>query len=541
MRKPAHSVCSIGSSKEAGMASNTGIDPLRGRPTPGIASTEEKIQKRKIDALRRGVHRIKSGSEPAFNVHLIGVGNAGTAVVSKCLDALSRETLNADGSRLSVLGIDVGPSINLDAIREHAVRLTGSNVDIQALQLDASTADELVESLSHYPGFLKLEYPFSDDTPSFKPWVTRVDEIRGADGAMQRAIAKAVYGRAYYDGKRPAAQALKRFAQSVSGASTDPLVCICFGLAGGTGSGIVVDLARHLSNVRFGRRMLVVGLGIAPCDGDAKRHMGGHIFPVLNELDCLSDEAKSRGAVAAYGDLYRNPFTAGFLLVPQQHVWDAKHDLKETHERVDRELVSLITARNGSNLWETLRLLNWIAAPSTQHSASRTQYGTKWIHLFGFTDSDDGPVKLDGELPMKLGLLPSYRPEFIEAKVTFNASKDRKDLGKKVGKIFGPEIEPEISDGDLEGSVQFVLPQISKTDLKLFSQARSAYDAQDVKSRTYGHSWLLEHGVVLCEPSASQAGMTGARLWGADYPMGVSFALVRGEIETQPEALQAAG
>lgn len=523
------------------MASNTGIDPLRGRPTPGIASTEEKIQKRKIDALRRGVHRIKSGSEPAFNIHLVGIGSAGTAVVSKCLDALPKDALNADGARLSVLGVDVGDSIHLEAIRQHGTRFVGPNVDIQALQLDVPSGEDLVESLSRYPDFLKLEYPFSDDTPSFKPWVTREDEIQDTDGGMRRAIAKALYGRAYYDGERPAAQALKRFAQSVSGGSTDPLVCICFGLGGGAGSGIVVDLARHLSNVRFGRRMLVVGVGIAPCDGDAQRHTGGHIFPVLNELDCLNDEAKSRGAVAAYGELYRNPFTAGFLLVPQQHVWDARRDLEATHERVDQELVSLITARNGANLWETLRLLNWIAAPSTQHSASRTQYGAKWIHVFGFADSDDGPVALDADLPKRIGLLPTYRAEFIEARVTLKAQKDRKNFGKQIDRIFEPTIESEISDGDREGSVQFVLPQASKTDLKIFSQARSAYDAQNERSRMYGHSWLLEHGVVLCEPSASYEGIAGARLWGANYSTGLSYGSVRGEEVPRDEALQAAG
>ena len=64
----------------------------------------------------------------------------------------------------------------------------------------------------------------------------------------------------------------------------------------------------------------------------------------------MSDETKNRGVVAACGDLYRNPFTAGFLLVPQQHVWGATENLQATHDRVDDELASLIASRNGANL-----------------------------------------------------------------------------------------------------------------------------------------------------------------------------------------------
>tara|TARA_B110000503_G_scaffold110717_1_gene165645 strand:+ start:358 stop:489 length:132 start_codon:yes stop_codon:yes gene_type:complete len=39
-----------------------GLDLLRGRPTPAISSTDAKLQQRKLDALRRGVHRISDTS-----------------------------------------------------------------------------------------------------------------------------------------------------------------------------------------------------------------------------------------------------------------------------------------------------------------------------------------------------------------------------------------------------------------------------------------------------------------------------------------------
>ncbi len=164
------------------------------------------------------------------------------------------------------------------------------------------------------------------------------------------------------------------------------MVAVIFGAGGGTGSGMVVDLARHLSNVVFGRQALTVGIGILPCDGDKPQHRGGALYATLNEFDCLSDETKNQGVVAACGELFRNPFTAGVILVPQQPAWVATGDLAKTQARVSQEIAALVTARGGANLWETLRLLNWVAAPSTQHSAARTPWGAHWIHMLGFAD-----------------------------------------------------------------------------------------------------------------------------------------------------------
>jgi hypothetical protein len=53
------------------MASNTGIDLMRGRPTPGIASTEEQIQRRQLDSLKRGIHRIDDKSAIPYRIHLV--------------------------------------------------------------------------------------------------------------------------------------------------------------------------------------------------------------------------------------------------------------------------------------------------------------------------------------------------------------------------------------------------------------------------------------------------------------------------------------
>ena len=112
-----------------------------------------------------------------------------------------------------------------------------------------------------------------------------------------------MYAKSYYDGDREMRTVLRRFADAVDRSPGQSVVALVFGLGGGTGSGMTVDLARHLSNVMFGRRVLVVGIAVAPCDGDDEVHRGSSLYPALNELDCMGDESKNEGVVAVWGDL----------------------------------------------------------------------------------------------------------------------------------------------------------------------------------------------------------------------------------------------
>jgi hypothetical protein len=219
-------------------------------------------------------------------------------------------------------------------------------------------------------------------------------------------------------------------------------------------------------------------------------------------------------------------------------VWAGSKDLGSTHARVDEELASLITARNGANLWEMLRLLNWVAAPTTQHSAARTPYGTRWIHMLGFADVEGKKIPIDSRLQERLGLLSTYRPEFIEARIVSTSDVKGERAAKKLNSAFSPVIEPEVTGGGRAESVQFVLPQVSKTDLKLFVDARNAYDTKTYEEKILDHSWLLERGVMLCEPSTKLDGMAGASLSGKGSWVAVPYASLRGE-EGQKVAVEA--
>lgn len=519
------------------MAVAAGIDLMRGRPTPAIGSTEAKLQQRKLDALRRGVHRIADADSLPYGVHVIGVGGAGVRVVAQMLRDAPLDLLANKGSRLTALAIDIGNNDDaaLAEVRALASKFPAERSQVETLALALPTAEALAHTLKHYRSHLELEYPMLQGSAAFEPWLDDSLVMPAAGQPVPRALAKAVYGQAYYEADRPMSAALKRFAASTNATQGDAVVCIVFGLGGGTGSGIALDLARHLSSGLFGRRVLVTGVGVAPCDGDAPVHRGGQLFPVLNELDALCDEAQNRGVVQACGELYKNPFTAGFLVVPQQAVFAQTKNLAATHARVDREIAALLTRRHGANLWEVLRLLNWVAAPSTQHSAARTPWGSQWMHVLGFEDAARSALQVAPDLPRRLGLLPGYAPEFIEMRVG-EVGDAAVAWARALDAAFAPEAATSVAGGGAAGSIQYLLPRVGKTDFGLFFDVRDAYDQLAPAERVLSHSLLLERGVVLCEPSTRIDGMAGAGLGGGSGWVAIAFDEMRGPSQRHPVA-----
>jgi hypothetical protein len=423
---------------------------------------DDKVQRRKLDALRRGVHRISSEAALTSTTHVVGIGKAGAGAIAETL-----RSLDPAAPKFSALAIDIGDQ-DLAPLRALAAGIPAERAEITIAALDVPARDALMTGLRRYPEFLKLEYPLFPWGGSCEPWLPPSVDLPAAGSHFKRAVAKAIYGLAYYDAPRRLQRVLRRFAAGVEAAKSQAVVAIVFALGGGTGSGIAVDLGRHLSCGMFGRRVLVAGIGIATCGGDSPHHQGGHLFAGLNELDCLGDESKNRGVVASCGELFRNPFTAGFIIIPQQHGWEATRNLKQTQLRGNREIAALVGSRNGANLWETLRLLNWVAAPSTQHSAARTPWGPRWVHMLGFADDAGRPIAVGPDLPQRLGLLGDYTPEFIELRVADATDPGAVAAAKGLEEAFAPQVPPQVVGGGREGSIQFILPSIAKTNLGVF-------------------------------------------------------------------------
>lgn len=494
------------------------------------AELDAKLQQRKLDALKKGIHKLRGKDVTAFSVHIVGIGTAGCEIIAQTLADLPQDYFSDERVRFTALAIDIGDD-TLAKVRSAAARVVSPQAQIDTVSIDVPAPAALQETLARCPEFLQLEYPLYVWNNNFRPWIAGDMTYPSAADPTPRALAKALYARSYYDGARPLSAALRKFAESVDATPLESVVCVIFGLGGGTGSGIAADLSRHLSNVVFGHRVLVVGLGIAPCEGDVEAHRASQLFPVLTELDCMLDDVKNRGVTTAFGELYRNPYTGGFLVVPQQHLWDATHDLAATHQRIDKELASFVTGNHGMTLWETLRLLNWVSAPSTQHSAARTPYGDRWVHALVLW-SLDGDVKGDEPPPFsaaQFGIRPGYRPEFVEIRVQNSADPKVVKLSSAIEQTFKPEVTPQLSSGSKTGSAHFVLPRLKKTELDVFFQAREAYDQGSPGARIASHAWLLELGVALCEPGTRIEGMAGASLWNDGSWIAIPYAAIRGD------------
>ena len=495
-----------------------------------------------MEALKRGgVHRVKEKVPMPTAVHLVGIGKVGADFIAQSIREAPSDFLEDSRKRFTALAVDIGDQ-DLQPLSELAETLPSEQAQVRTLALEVPSRNELFSSLRRYREFLKLEFPRYYWNPNYEPWLPEDLKIPAPGELFPRALAKAIYGKSYYEEPEGIQQELEAFAKSVDASQCQSVVCIVFGLGDSTGNGIVVDLARHLANVKFGRRALVLGIGIVPCEGDSEYQQGADLFPVLNELDCMLDQEKNKGVVQVWGDLYRDPFTAGFLMVPQKPVWQKTGDIAATRQRVYSELGSFLFGNQSLDLYESLRFLNWVGASPSQHAAARSQYGKQWCHIFGFADLDSD-VEVHS-LPDQLGLVgESYSPDFFELRTSAlkSADLDKKllELAGKMSKVFSPLLEPSIiqSEGSakpdgmalLRASVQFILPGASKTDLEVFFKARDSYDELQWDEKLLMHSWLLELGVMLSEPAIRFDGMAGECLWGCACWVVVPYDQIRGE------------
>jgi hypothetical protein len=474
----------------------------------------------------RGVHRITEHEGP-FSFHIVGLGQTGANVIAQLLNSPPKGLLEDPRTRFTALAIDIGDQ-QLQGVRQAAGGLAMDRAQVKTVALPVPSRSDLFGSLRRYREFLKMEYPRYYWNPNYEPWLPSDFPLPAPGEHFPRAVAKALYGIEYYqDGE--VAKELESFASSVEASQTTPLVVIVFSLAGGTGSGIVVDLARHLSSIKLGRRPWVVGIGVLPCDADADEVRDGRLFTVLNELDCMIDTEKNRGVMAVWGDLYKNPFTGGFFVVPQNGVQRKAGDLAVTHRHVNEGLAAFLAGDNSTHLYETLKLLNWLSVPADRwHPAIRGEPTDHWINVLSVRRPEDLDTLGDLELANQVDV------GYAEARVfgaQATAAEAEARVKSEIKRAVATQVEPGVvhfADTAYDGATLFV-PRLTKLDLGAFVPARDAYDTLTWEEKLLRHSWLLDLGVMLCEPSIRFEGMGGECIWGCACWVVVPHAQIRGE------------
>ncbi|GAB7054674.1 MULTISPECIES: tubulin-like doman-containing protein [Paenibacillus] len=526
-----------------------------------------------------------SGMQSPHSIHVVGIGRTGVGFVDAMLREGEVEDLLEDPrARFSALAIDIGEQDMVRA-RDYAQgfleRLEERNIPrdrarIRTVSLEVPSKEELFGSLARYPEFLKREFLRYDWNPDYEPWLPDNIEIPKPGEHFPRALAKAIYGKNYYDGPQLLKRELKDFVQSVDQTRLPSMVLVCFSMGGGTGSGIAVDLARHLSTVHFGRRVPVIGVGVMPCSADDEKYRGASLFATLNELDCMIDDDKNKGVTQVWGDLYANPFTGGFFVANMEHVWQriSRYTdlgvpavrqglrLQVTNKFLADSFVRFAAHDSGRTLFRALRPCGFTGAPhETVSSKARnfTLYNLAKLTHPGVQVLPGEPLNkwrqilsdwLDHTEEWS-GLVEGFKTDYAEVHIhapryVWNESVDRK-LADTMNKHLLDSDEATLRTfhheffDHLTSYLDILLPGLAKTDLRLFWESRKRYANAAREEKLLNHSWLLDLGVLLSERSSQMKDMAGERLWGDDSWVAVPYDQLQGDVlppATRREILQ---
>ena len=520
------------------------------------------------------IYHSATGVQSPHCMHAIGIGRTGMVYIEALLRTGEIEDLLTDSrATFAAMVVDIGDQdmgVVTDYANSFKKRLESRGIPIerfqfQAIALPVPPKDEFFEGMNRTREFLKLEYPRYYWNPNFESYVPHKYEMPKAGNHFPRAVAKGIYANAYYAGERPMDVALRKFVDQVEKATLPSMVMVCFGMAGGVGSGIVVDLARHLSNVKLGRRIPVIGVGQLSHSGDdPSYHNNATQYTTLNDLDCMLDDDKNAGVTAVWGDLYRSPFTGGFFVVNPEQSWQRLTAYTTTGEKeVRQNFKQMVTNRfvadsfmrfavleHGRVLFRALRPAGFTGAPHETLSAK----SRNWT-LFNVAKlSHPGVQVLPGEagskwdavlaqwiefLPKYDGLKDAFQTDYAEVHV--HASRDMNN--ELLNKAFKDQVTKSYLM-DSESSIQMfnheffdtltayaniILPGVAKTDLNAFWESQKNYDKLDWETKLNEHAWLIDIGPMLSEPAIRFEGMAGECIWGCACWVVVPYDQLRGD------------
>jgi hypothetical protein len=277
------------------------------------------------------------------------------------------------------------------------------------------------------------------------------------------------------------------------------------------------------------------------------------VYPTLNEIDCMLDETKNEHITSIWGDIYKNPFTGGFLAVTQEQSWqrlfryttikkgvrpEVRHQqaLHVTNKFVDDSLARYIVHDYGREVFRALRPGGFTGAPH-----ERISFGPRNFTVFNVAKlMHPGVEVLPGEpiskwreaiknwveyIPQWMGIRDGFKTEYLEAHTFSARTKWNPALQRTLEQALSRYLLPN-DDGFLRTTqgeffdeltvyTNVIVPGVAKADLTAFHTARQLYDAVPATERITMNSWLLELGIVLSEPSDQFEGMAGKPLPGS--------------------------
>ena len=310
-------------------------------------------------------------------IQIVGLGGTGTNVIEAFIRnrAALMPLLQKEGIRISLLAIDVADHdiISLESAYKNLVEeLKSKRISLDKIQLVAKsvkfpTPETMFEFIKNYPDFLERD---GIKPPSeYTPWLSSSLEIPPLAGGVgrKRALSKAIYGLNYHHLKL-VDNFMDTFKEQVFSSTVQQVVFMIYGLGGGTGSGIALDLARNL-RTKLGSSIPIIGLGVLPCSGDDPPAKGASCYSAILEHGAVLDRHANKEMVDNFGPGYQNPFSA-FLMMPLGPAYGRTGSVVDAKKLIDDAIVDIL-----------MKSLNFDLADLLNNIGSNVDLGGKWVNV----------------------------------------------------------------------------------------------------------------------------------------------------------------
>ncbi|MFQ5826225.1 MAG: tubulin-like doman-containing protein [Dehalococcoidia bacterium] len=312
-----------------------------------------------------------------FVPQFVGVGGTGVDIIAAFLKNrdLVMPLLQIEGVRISCLALDVADK-NIDNLEDiyksllvdmEANMIPRDKVTVIAKSVKFPTPETMFDFIRQYPDYMKLEGARVPE--DYDPWLSSAMEIPPLAGGVgrKRALSKAIYGLNFYL-LRLIGDFLNTFKEPVFSSTLQSIVFVIYGLGGGSGSGMVMDLSRHLRK-NLGSGVPIVGICVLPCPGDDPPAKGASAYASLMEHSLLLDRSNNALIKEKFGSFYENPFSA-FLMIPLTPAFSQGKGLLYAWEIIDNAIPDML-----------INCFNFDPADLFSSIGSNVDLEGNWVHV----------------------------------------------------------------------------------------------------------------------------------------------------------------
>ncbi len=306
----------------------------------------------------------------------VGLGGTGADVLTAIIKnrKLIMPLLKVEGLRVTFMALDVANS-QVDALMAaynelldelKQLNIPRDRIFVTAKSVKFSRPEAMFDFIRAFPDYVnKEDIKFPN---GYKPWLSSAIEIPDLAGGVgrKRALAKGIYTQNYYM-LGSVREPMDGFMEHMVGSTIQPAIFLVWGMGGGSGSSIALELSRQLRQ-RVGRGTPMLGFCVAPCPSDDPPARGPSAFASMVELDYMIDRAKNDPIVKTCGKFYENPFST-FFMIPLGPADSQGRGLKYAHRIIDDAIGDMLVKGLNFDLTDLLGQVGY-----------NTDMGGKWLH-----------------------------------------------------------------------------------------------------------------------------------------------------------------